>query len=254
MHIVNTHTHARTHTHTHDMQFRDISLDVLVHIINILTPGRLNHVDETLVEAGKHGDEMYIITAGEARGARGEGCAQRLGVPLRLRGSGADGLLRVASCTLRVARCVLHVACCTLHVACYMLPCCALQVMARTDLRGLPAGFEMPVYLIEEGRCFGELNVLGLISKHAAEPTPLPPHRAGSAGLRCLRFLPPARYCEYQAWHTHARERTHAHAQTHTRADTRTRSGTRSLCRRCRASSTTSSRGCAHEPRHGTLG
>ena len=103
------------------MQFRDISLDVLVHIINILTPGRLNHVDETLVEAGKHGDEMYIITAGEARGARGEGCAQRLGVPLRLRGSGADGLLRVA-------RCVLHVACCTLHVACYMLPCCALRV------------------------------------------------------------------------------------------------------------------------------
>ena len=130
-------------------------------------------------------------------------------------------LLHVACCTLRVARCVLHVACCTLHVACYMLPCCALQVMARTDLRGLPAGFEMPVYLIEEGRCFGELNVLGLISKHAAEPTPLPPHRAGSAGLRCLRFLPPARYCEYQAWHTHARERTHAH--TRARADTHTR-------------------------------
>ena len=99
------------------MQFRDISLDVLVHIINILTPGRLNHVDETLVEAGKHGDEMYIITAGEARGARGEGCAQRLGVPLRLRGSGADGLLRVARCALHVARCVLHVARCVLYAA-----------------------------------------------------------------------------------------------------------------------------------------
>ena len=115
VHIVNTHTHTHTHTHarahtlththTHDMQFRDISLDVLVHIINILTPGRLNHVDETLVEAGKHGDEMYIITAGEARGARGEGCAQRLGVPL------------TDCCALQVARCVLHVARCVLYAA-----------------------------------------------------------------------------------------------------------------------------------------